>query len=86
MVPKLCKSLIVGLVYENKNLSKYVYDPTRNLVDYVKSLNIPVICFPRGIKKYKNFCEIVQPSAICIDYEVDPKQIEKEIKILCKED
>ena len=66
---------------ENKNLSKYVYDPTRNLVDYVKSLNIPVICFPRGIKKYKNFCEIVQPSAICIDYEVDPKQIEKEIKI-----
>ena len=66
---------------ENKNLPKYVYEPTRNLVDYVKSLNVPVICFPRGIKRYKNFCEIVQPSAICIDYEVDPKQIEKEIKI-----
>ena len=66
---------------ENKDLPKYVYDPTRNLVDYVKSLNIPVICFPRGIKKYKDFCEIVQPSVICIDYEVDPNKIEKEIKI-----
>ena len=66
---------------ENKDLPKYVYDPTRNLVDYVKALDVPVICFPRGIKKYKDFCEIVQPSVICIDYEVDPKQIEKEIKI-----
>ena len=44
-------------------------------------MNIPVICFPRGIKKYKDFCEIVQPSVICIDYEVDPNKIEKEIKI-----
>ena len=66
---------------ENKDLPKYVYDPTRNLVDYVKALNVPVICFPRGIKKYKDFCEIVQPSVICIDYEVDPKQIEKEVRI-----
>ena len=66
---------------ENKDLSKYVYDPTRSLVDYVKALNVPVICFPRGIKKYKDFCEIVQPSVICIDYEVDPKQIEKEVRI-----
>ncbi len=66
---------------DNKDLSKYVYDPTRNLVDYVKALNVPVICFPRGIKKYKDYCEIVKPSVICIDYEVDPKQIEKEIRI-----
>jgi len=66
---------------ENKDLPKYVYEPTCRLVDYVKTLNVPVICFPRGIKNYKNFCEIVQPSAICIDYEVDPKKIEKEIRI-----
>ena len=32
---------------EEKNLPKYVYTPTLNLVNYVKSLNIPVICFPR---------------------------------------
>ena len=66
---------------KNKDLPKYVYDPTRSLVDYVKTLNVPVICFPRGIKKYKDFCEIVQPSVVCIDYEVDPKQIEKEVRI-----
>ena len=40
-----------------------------------------MICFPRGIKDYKKYCEIVKPDAICIDYEVDPIKIEKEIKI-----
>ena len=55
--------------------------PTLNLVEYTKSLNTPVICFPRGIKNYKNYCEIVNPSAVCIDYEVDPVKISKEIKI-----
>ena len=66
---------------EEKNLPKYVYTPTLNLVNYVKSLNIPVICFPREIKNYKNFCEIVKPDAVNIDYNVDPKLIVKEIKI-----
>ena len=69
-----------GLLDE-KDLPNYVYIPTLNLVDYVKSLNTPVICFPRGIKNYKNYCEIVNPDAICIDYEVDPIKILKEIKI-----
>ncbi len=69
-----------GLLNEKK-LSKYVYTPTLNLVNYVKSLNIPVICFPREIKNYKNFCEIVKPDAISIDYNIDPKLIVKEIKI-----
>jgi uroporphyrinogen decarboxylase len=40
-----------------------------------------VICFPRGIKNYKDYCEVVKPDAICIDYEVDPKQILKDVKI-----
>jgi len=64
-----------------RDLSKYIYNPTINLVEYTKSLNTPVICFPRGIKNYKNYCEIVKPDAICIDYEVDPLYIEKKIKI-----
>jgi uroporphyrinogen decarboxylase len=66
---------------EEKDLSKYVYLPTLNLVEYVKSLNIPVICFPRGIKNYKTYCETVKPNVICIDYEVDPIKISKEIQI-----
>jgi uroporphyrinogen decarboxylase len=66
---------------EEKHLPNYVYVPTLNLVDYVKSLNIPVICFPRGIKNYKNYCDIVKPDAVNIDYDVDPVLICKEIKI-----
>ena len=66
---------------EEKNLPNYIYTPTLNLVDYVKSLNVPVICFPREIKNYKEFCEIVKPDAISIDYNVDPKKILKDIKI-----
>ena len=66
---------------ESKDLPYYVYNPTLNLVEYVKSLNVPVICFPRGIKDYKKYCDVVNPDAICIDYETDPIQIKKDIKI-----
>ena len=66
---------------EEKDLSNYVYTPTLNLVNYVKSLNVPVICFPREIKNYKEFCEIVKPDAISIDYNIDPKKILRDIKI-----
>ena len=66
---------------EEKDLPNYIFIPTLNIVDYVKSLNVPVICFPRGIKNYKNFCDIVKPDVINIDYDVDPISICNEIKI-----
>ncbi len=66
---------------EKRDLPNYVYNPTLNLVNYVKSLKTPVICFPREIKNYKEFCDIVDPDVINIDYNVDPKKIAKEIKI-----
>ena len=66
---------------DDKDLDFYVYNPTSSLVKYVQSLNVPVICFPRGIKNYKNYCETVKPDAICIDYEIDPIKIQKEIRI-----
>ena len=69
-----------GLI-EEKDLPNYIYIPTLNLVNYIKSLNVPVICFPRGIKNYKNYCDIVKPDAVCIDYEVNPVEIVKNIKI-----
>ena len=69
-----------GLLNE-KDLPNYIYTPTLNLVDYVKSLNVPVICFPREIKNYKEFCEIVKPDAVNIDYNVNPKEIAQKIKI-----
>ena len=69
-----------GLLNE-KDLQNYIYKPTLNLVEYIKSFNIPVICFPRNIKNYKNYCNIVKPSVICIDYNTDPKEISKDIDI-----
>ncbi len=69
-----------GLLNE-KDLQNYIYKPTLNLVEYVKSFNIPVICFPRNIKNYKNYCNIVKPSVICIDYNTDPKEISKDVEI-----
>tara|TARA_Y100001958_G_scaffold113801_1_gene80938 strand:+ start:223 stop:1224 length:1002 start_codon:yes stop_codon:yes gene_type:complete len=66
---------------EEKDLPNYIYTPTLNLVNYIKSLNVPAICFPREIKNYKEFCNIVQPDAINIDYNVDPREIIKDIKI-----
>ena len=62
-------------------IPEYIYIPTLNIVEYVKKLGVPVICFPRGIKDYRNFCEIVKPDAVNIDYDVDPKKIVNEIKI-----
>ena len=69
-----------GLLDEN-DLPNYVYNPTLSLVNYIKSLNVPVICFPRGIKNYKNYCDIVNPDAVNIDYDVDPTSVCKSINI-----
>jgi len=69
-----------GLLNE-KDLPNYIYIPTLNLVEYIKTLKVPVICFPRGIKDYKSYCEIVKPDVICIDYNTDPSMIVKNIKI-----
>ena len=66
---------------EDKDLPHYIYNPTLNLVKFIQSLNVPVICFPRNIKDYKKYCNFINPDAICIDYEVDPVKIEKEINI-----
>ena len=69
-----------GLV-EEENIEKYIYEPTRRIVEFVKDQSVPVICFPRNIKSYKDYVDIVIPSAINIDYNVDPLKIRKEIKI-----
>ncbi len=63
------------------NIPEYIYEPTFNIVEYTKKLGTPIICFPRGIKDYKKYCQIVKPDAVNIDYEVDPKKIIKDIQI-----
>ena len=66
---------------EEKDLPNYIYSPTLNLVNFVKSLGVPVICFPREIKNYKEFCQIVKPDAISIDYNISPEKILKDINL-----
>ena len=66
---------------EEKDLEKYVYQPTKEIVEFTKKLNIPVICFPRNIKNYKKYVSRVNPDAINIDFNVDPLQIIKDITI-----
>ncbi len=68
-----------GLLEEN--ISEYIYEPTLDLVNHVKKLGVPVICFPRGINDYKNFCNVVRPDMVNIDYNVDPIKAVNEIKI-----
>ena len=61
-------------------LEKFCYKPTTKIVNFTKSLNVPVICFPRGIKKkYAEFTNKVKPDCLSIDYDVDPLWVREEI-------
>ena len=68
-----------GLLEEN--IYEYIYEPTLDLANHVKKLGVPVICFPKGINDYKNFCDVVRPDMVNIDYNVDPIKAVNEIKI-----
>ena len=68
-----------GLI--QNDFDKFLYNPTLSLVNHVKNLGVPVICFPRGITDYVKFCKIVKPSMINIDYNVDPKNLIKSLDI-----
>jgi uroporphyrinogen decarboxylase len=66
-----------------KELPNYCYIPILKIVDHVKSKNIPVICFPKGIgENYLDFCSTVKPDCISIDFEVDPKWIKEKLKVV----
>ena len=68
-----------GLLPKNK-LSNYCYTPILKIVEHIKTKNIPVICFPKGIKEnYLDFCSTVKPDCISIDYEVDPKWLKEKL-------
>ena len=69
-----------GLLNEDK-LEEYIYEPTFEIVEFTKNLGVKTICFPRSIKSYKKYCDIVKPDAISIDYEVDPIKIAEIIDI-----
>jgi len=63
-----------------KELPIYCYIPILKIVEHVKSKNVPVICFPKGIgDNYIDFCNTVKPDCISIDYDVDPLWIKEKV-------
>jgi len=68
-----------GLLPKNE-LPNYCYIPILKIVNHIKSKDIPVICFPKGIgENYIEFCSTVKPDCISIDYEVDPQWIKEKL-------
>ena len=69
-----------GLI-PRKSLKEYCYNPNKELVDFCKEIEIPSICFPKGLKKnYIDFNRIVKPNAINIDQDIDPQWAKKNLK------
>ena len=69
-----------GLI-PRKSLKEYCYNPNKELVDFCKEIEIPSICFPKGLKKnYIDFNRIVKPNAINIDQDIDPEWAKKNLK------
>ena len=54
------------------NLKKFCFLPNKKLVEFCKNNEIPVICFPKGIKSaYLEFNKIVKPDGLNLDSEMD---------------
>ena len=72
-----------GLI-PDQQLNNYCYKPNKKIVKFCKEKNIPVICFPKGIKEnYLKFITEVKPDCLSLDYETDPIWAQKNLKGLC---
>ena len=72
-----------GLIPQN-DLLDYCYNPNLNLVNFCKQRKIPVICFPKGLKKnYYDFLKTVKPDGLNIDYDLDPMWCRKYLDGVC---
>ena len=72
-----------GLIPEEK-LYEYCYKPNQKIVDFCKQRKIPVICFPKGIKKkYLEFAKIVEPNCLSLDFELDPIWAKQNLSNFC---
>ena len=67
-----------------KNLFNYCYEPNKKIVDFCKKNKIPVICFPKGIKKnYIDFAAAVNPDCLSLDYDIDPVWAKNNLNKFC---
>lgn len=68
-------------IADDIDTKKYIYESTLELVEFTKSIDVPVICFPREIKNYSEYIKEIKPNAINIDYNVDIKYISEKVQI-----
>ena len=66
---------------DKDRVGELIYEPNTELVEYVKSLGVPAICFPREIDNYFEFIKEVNPSVISIDYNVNINKFAENVKI-----
>ena len=66
---------------DKDRVGELIYEPNTELVEYVKSLGVPAICFPREIDNYFEFIKEVNPSVISIDYNVNINKFAESVKI-----
>ena len=72
-----------GLIPQ-KSLSEYCYEPNEKIVRFCNKNNIPVICFPKGIKdNYATFAKKVNPDCLSLDYEIDPLWAKNNLNQFC---
>ena len=72
-----------GLIPEEK-ISEYCFEPNRKIVKFCKENKIPVICFPKGLKKRNSdFVNIVSPDCLSLDYDTDPVWARENLHNVC---
>ncbi len=67
---------------DDEDLEKFVYEPTNDLVNFIRSKKVPSICFPKDIKNYEKYVRLVKPNVVSIDHNVDPMKIADTIDIV----
>ena len=64
-----------------KKIEKFCYKPNGKIVEFCKKLDVPSICFPKGIKNnYKKFNKFVKSEGINIDSQIDPLWAKNNLK------
>ena len=65
-------------------IDEFCIKPNLRIVQFCKKNKIPVICFPKGLKKnYKSFVNKVKPDCISIDYDINPRWAKLNLKNIC---
>ena len=69
---------------KDEDLDEYCFKPNESLVNFCREIDIPTICFPKGLKNnYKKFIETVKPIGVNIDQEIDPIWAKNNLDGLC---